>query len=78
MLSLLQAAPNMAEIPAKPPVSCTVSPASGKFTLNVGKTHQLEFRAANSPVAPIDDLSAVKEIEILGIIPTPAARGKQR
>ncbi|MDI5929014.1 hypothetical protein [Rhizobium leguminosarum] len=77
-LAALQAAQTLAEVPSSPPLRCVPSSSPGIYTLDVGKTHQLQLRAVGLVTSTRIDPSAVKEVEILDIILNPARRGKHQ
>lgn len=69
-MALLSIVPNLAKLPARPPIRFRLDPRSlGLFAVDVGAVHRLRFSGVGEKAkrrkAPA--LEAIEEIEVIGI-----------
>jgi hypothetical protein len=76
-LSMLAAAPSLAHVPVSPPISLARLD-SRTFSVALGASHQLIFRAASPRPTQVGSLSQISEIHMVGPTPVPAKKGKQK
>jgi len=76
-LSILAAAPCLADVPTSPPIHLAAMDGKGTFSVALDPAHRLQFSApAGSGRA--HDLSKVVTVLITGLISVPIAKGKAK
>ena len=76
-LSVLAAAPCLADLPTSPPIGLATTDGKGNFSVSAGPSHRLAFKASTPKAARDLDASRVTEVQVTGLIPVPAPRARK-
>lgn len=74
-LSVLDAAPCLADLPTNPPIELAVEGKS-IFSVALGLSHRLTFRDSAATSTRTRPAAQIKEIEMIGLTQAPTGRGK--
>lgn len=75
-LGLLAAASSVSDLPSSPPISLVIVDGTGIYSVALGHTHQLFFKAI-MPAGRRAKAPAKLEIQTIGPVPVPATKGKR-
>lgn len=75
-LSVLDAAPCLADLPTSPPIDLA-NDSKSNFSVALGLSHRLTFRDLLPASARARPFVQIKEIEMIGLVPAPTRRGKK-
>jgi plasmid maintenance system killer protein len=76
-LALLSAAASLSDLPSTPPINLVAIDGKGLYSVALGNSFRLYFKTLTSASKPGSASVAPAEIEIVGPIPNPPAKGQR-
>lgn len=77
-LSVLSAAPSLADVPSTLPIGLTRVNGHGDFSVALGVEHRLLFQGVPLDAARAGELARINQIQIVGSAPVLAVKGKKQ
>lgn len=75
--AVLTGAPTLEQVPMGLPIGLTRLDQEGTYTVAVGATHRLIFKALPKETAAMNDLSQITKLLVIGLEPNPSAKAGQ-
>ncbi|TXH47364.1 MAG: hypothetical protein E6Q92_00725 [Burkholderiaceae bacterium] len=73
-LSVLAAAPSLADVPAAPPVNLTPAAEPGCYVVAIGRSHFLLFQPSPASTDEGANPSSISKLLIIGLLPVPTKK----